>query len=211
MRNTSCCIHMVVVNNYFPELVEITHKTVEVYAKKINAKFNMITSRKFPDWPVLTEKLQVYDYDNYDWNILVDADILIHPDTYDPLIKFDPRVVGNKDEYLASNQLRLDKYFIRDGRNLGLSGCLLCTSRLTHDLWEFPTDLTKEEVLDNITQERKCVDEYVVSRNLAKYGLRHKELFPVKDYSLFHHLGIDGVDKDKILDNAKDWIKANWR
>lgn len=211
MRNTSCCIHVVAVNNYFPELLELTYKTMELYAKKTQSKLNVITERKFPDWPVLTEKLQVYNYDDYDWNILMDADILIHPDAYDPLIRFDPRLVGNKDEYPASNQLRMDKYFLRDGRNVGISGCLICTSRLTHDLWEFPTDLTKEEVIGNILQERKCVDEYVVSRNLAKYGLRYKELFPVKDYSLFYHLGIEGWDKNKILDKTKEWFKANWR
>ena len=211
IRKTSCCIHIMLMNNFFPELVELTLKTVERYAKKINSKINIISERKFPDWPILTEKLQVYDYTDYDWNILMDADILVHPDTPDPLVYFDPREVGNKDEYVASNQLRPDKYFIRDGRNLGLSACLICTSRLTHDLWKFPTDLTKEEILENILQERKCVDEYVISRNLAKYGLKYRELFPVKYYNMMFHLGTEDEDKDKILSRAKEWMLVNWR
>jgi hypothetical protein len=210
-RRTSCCIHILLINDFFPELTEMTLKTVERYAKNINAKLNIISQRKFPDWPILTEKLQVYDYPDYDWNILMDADILVHPDTIDPLIKFDPREVGNKDEYQASNQLRPDKYFIRDGRNLGLSGCLICTSRLTHDLWEFPTDLTKKEVLGNILQDRKCVDEYVISRNLAKYGLKYRELFPVKYYNMMYHLGTEDEDKNKVLSMAKEWMKVNWK
>ena len=201
-------IHVVNINNYFPELFNITIKTIERYADKINAKLNIINNRKYLDWPVLTEKLQVYDYGiNADWNLLIDADILISKHAYNPFKYFDIRKVGNKDEYLASNQLRIDKYFIRDGRNLGLSGCLLATSRLTHELWEFPKDLTKEELLNNILMERKIVDEYVVSRNLAKYGLKYQELFPVKDYDLFYHLGCYAQDENEILDLAKRWIK----
>ena len=146
---------------------------------------------------------------NYDWNLMMDADILVHPNTYNPFINFDPRVVGNKDEYKASNQLRLDKYFIRDGRNLGLSGCLLATSRLTHDVWEFPNDLTEEDILNNIHAPRKCVDEYIISRNLAKYGIKHHELFPVKDYNLMFHVGCFNEDKNQILDLAKDWFSKN--
>jgi hypothetical protein len=204
------CIHVLNINNYFPELFEMTYKTLDRYSKKIKADLNVITTRKYEDYNVLTEKLQVYDYGmDYDWNLLIDADILVHPDAYDPFVNFDPRLVGNKDEYKASNQLRLDKYFIRDGRNIGLSGCLIATSRLTHDLWEFPKDLTKEEIYNNILQERKIVDEYVISRNLAKYGLKHHELFPIKDYNLLYHIGLYNEDKNKILDLAKDWFEKN--
>jgi hypothetical protein len=210
-RKTSCCIHVVLLNDYFPELVNLTLPTIERYANKIGANLNIINKRKFSDWPILTEKLQVYDYPDYDWNILMDIDILIHPDTPDPLEYFDPREVGNKDEYPASQQLRPDKYFIRDGRNLGLSACLICTSRLTHDIWEMPKDLTKEEIIENILQDRKCVDEYVISRNLAKYGLKYRELFPVKYYNMVYHLGTENEDKEEILLRAEKWRKINWR
>lgn len=204
------CIHIVNINNYFPELFKITLPTIELFAKKISAKLNIITQRKFEDYPVLTEKLQVYDEGmDYDWNLLMDADMLVHPDIYDPFPFFDPRRVGTKDEYIASKQLRLDKYFIRDGRDLALSGCLIATSRLTHDIWKFPRDLSREEILDNILQERKIVDEYVISRNLAKYGIRRRELFPVKDYNLIYHLGSYAQDKDEILDLAKKWVREN--
>lgn len=211
LRKTSCCIHVLIVNNYFPELTKLTLPTIEVYANKINASLNIITERKFKDWPILTEKLQVYDYPDFDWNILMDADILIHPDTPDPLFNFNPRFVGIKDDYKASMQFKIDKYFIRDGRNLGVSGCLVCTSRLTHDLWKFISDLNKEEIMENILQDRKCVDEYTISRNVAKYGLKHMELFPVNYYNMLYHLGIYEQDQEKCLDVAKNWLKLNWR
>jgi len=204
------CVHVVNIGDYFPELFNITIKTVEYFCSRHKFHLNVITERKYPDYPLLAEKLQVYDQD-YDWNLLLDADILVHPDTYNPFNYFNPIEVGNKDDYRASTQLRLDKYFIRDNRDRGLSGCVLATSRLTHDLWEFPSDLTKDEILDNILQERKIVDEYVVSRNLAKYGLKHRELFPIKDYNLLYHLGSYAQDENKILDLAKQWMKDNWR
>lgn len=206
------CVHVVNIDNYYPELFNLCIKTVERFCNNHNFNLNIITKRKWPKWPILTEKLQVYDYGlDYDWNLLIDADILVHPNTYNPFKYFDPREVGNKDEYKANMQLRLDKYFIRDGRNLGLSGCVLATSRLTHDLWEFPTDLSKDEIINNILQERKIVDEYVISRNLAKYSLKYRELFPVKDYDLLYHLGSYAQDENKILDLAKEWMKKNWR
>jgi len=204
------CIHIVNVDNYFPELFELTIKTVERYAKKISADINIISERKWPNLPPMVEKIQVYDYgQNYDWNLLLDADVLVHPNTYNPFLNFDPRVVGNKDEYKISDKFRLDKYFIRDGRNIGLSSCLIATSRLTHDLWEFPQDLTEEEMMENIYTPRKCVDEYIISRNLAKYGLKYHELFHVKDYGLMYHIGNYDKDKNRILDIAKNWFEKN--
>lgn len=198
--------------NYFPELFELTYLTIERYSKKIGAKLNIISDRRFPDYPILAEKLQIYQTGaDADWNLLLDADILVHPNAINPFTYFDPRFVGIKDDYKASTQLRPDIYFVRDGRDLGISGCLVATSRLTHDLWEFPPpDLTREEILDNILQDRKIVDEYIISRNLAKYGLKYKELFPISRYNDMYHLGAFEQDKNKMLDKAKDWIKKNF-
>jgi len=206
------CVHIVNIDNFFPELFNLTIKTVERFCEKYKFELNIIKDRKYSDLTILSEKLQVYDYGlNYDWNLLLDADILVHPNTYNPFTYFNPIEVGNKDEYKANAQLRLDKYFIRDNRNIGLSSCVLATSRLTHDLWKFPNDLTKNEIYSNILQERKCVDEYIISRNLAKYGLKHRELFPIKDYNLLYHLGNYNEDKNKILDDANQWMKDNWK
>lgn len=203
-------IHILNIDNYFPELFDITFKSVERYASKINASINIINKRKFLDYPLLTEKLQIYDIGHdYDWNMLIDADILIHPKTPNPFITFNPIYVGNKDEYKADRQFKIDKYFFRDYRNIGLSSCLIATSRLTHDLWKFPKDLTKNEIYENILIDRKIVDEYVISRNLSKYGLKYKELFNINDYDMMFHLGAYDQDKDKILDISKKWAKKN--
>jgi hypothetical protein len=205
------CIHVLNIGNYFPELFNLSIKTVRDFAERIGADLNIITERKYKDWPVLTEKLQVYkDGIDYDWNLLLDADILVHPNAYDPFLKLHPAFVGCKDSYDANRQLRTDKYFLRNGRNVGLSSCVIATSQFTHDLWKFPDDLTKEDILNNILQERKIVDEYVISRNLAKYGLYYRELYPIKDYHLFYHLGSYGQNEEEILELARKWSEKNF-
>jgi hypothetical protein len=202
-------IHIPIIDNYFPELVSLTLPTVEKYAKKINAKINIISNRKFPDWPILYEKIQVYqDGQDADWNILMDADILIHPDTPNPLNGFIlPFQIASKDAYNADTQLVLDDYFKRDGRNIGLSTCVIIAHKTCHDIWT-PLDMTPEEACSKIKIDRMIVDEYCISRNLARFGLKlTAPLDPQKDYNRFLHLGTYGQDKDKILDVARDWYK----
>jgi hypothetical protein len=207
------CVHVIDIGDYFPELKQLTIPTVVRFCENIGADLKIITERRFPDWPVLTEKLQVYDNGmEYDYNILLDLDILIHPDCYNPFIKNIPETYCSfKDNYHADTQLRSDFYFKRDGRNVGISGCAIFTTRHTHNLWKFPQDLTREEILDNILQERKIVDEYVVSRNLSKYGFRYIEPYPISQYDLMFHLGNYKQNEYDILDNVKLWYKTFWR
>lgn len=201
------CIHVVNIGNYFPELFRISIVTIEKFAKKIDSDLNVITKRKYNTWPVLTEKLQVYDYGkNYDWNLLLDADILVHPDADDPFENFDPKEVGVKDSYHANQQLMMDESFLRDQRNVGLSSCVVATSKETHDLWKLPDDITKEQILNNILQNRKIVDEYVISRNLAKYRYGYRELFPIEKYDMLYHLGSYAQNKSEMLNRATKWL-----
>jgi indolepyruvate ferredoxin oxidoreductase beta subunit len=63
------------INNYFPELCKYTLPTIKLYAQKIGADFNLITTRKYLEFPITYEKIQIYELgNNYDWNILIDAD-----------------------------------------------------------------------------------------------------------------------------------------
>jgi hypothetical protein len=222
------CVHVVDIDDYFPELKELTLPTIERFCDNIKADLNVVTERRFPDWPILTEKLQVYeDGKKYDYNILLDLDILVHPDCYDPFEKNIPKTYcAFKDNYHAHLQLKSDIYFERDGRDVGISGCAIFTTRYTHDLWKFPIELSKEEVCDNILFHptvglygRKGVDEYVTSRNLAKYGLKYIEPYPMNEYDIMFHLGrqhivkydnlIDG--EEEIVERAKLWYKTFWR
>ena len=53
-------IHVVNINNFFPELFALTSPTIRSYAERNGYMINMITERKFPDYPLHYEKFQVY-------------------------------------------------------------------------------------------------------------------------------------------------------
>jgi hypothetical protein len=160
--------------------------------------------------------MQIYeDGMGSDWNILLDADILVHPDTPDPLnTLIHPTVVAAKDSYHADRQFvgnGMDQYFYRDGRNIGISTCAVVASRLCHDLWT-PLDINREEAEQRVYQNRAIIDEYCVSRNLARYGLKLTAILdPKVHYDKLFHLGVFGRDKNQMLDEAKEWYKLNWR
>ena len=209
-------VHVLIIDNYFPELIKLTLPTVERWAKKLNAKVNIISKRIYPEWPLLYEKMQVY-YDgiNSDWNILLDADILIQPDTPDPLnTLIHPTQVAAKDSYHADKQFvnnGMDQYFYRDGRNIGISTCAVAASRLCHDLWT-PLEISREDAEQRVYKNRAILDEYCISRNLARYGLKLTAILDPKIcYNNLYHLGVFGRDKDLLIDIANIWYKNNWK
>lgn len=64
----------------------MTYPWIEFYANKIGAEIFVISDRKFPGFPPVYEKLQIYKLSKKmknDWNIYIDSDTLIHPETID--------------------------------------------------------------------------------------------------------------------------------
>ena len=48
------------IDGYAPEVTELTYPLMKHYAAKIGADFHIIKERKFPDWPPVYEKMQIY-------------------------------------------------------------------------------------------------------------------------------------------------------
>src|ERR1700722_6556869 len=88
------------IDNYAPEICALTYPLMKNYARKIGAAFSIIDERKFPEWPVVYEKLQIHElakgeYARHadvdvleprepdDWQIFVDSDALISPEFFD--------------------------------------------------------------------------------------------------------------------------------
>lgn len=173
------------IDNYSPEITARTYPFIEGYARKIGANFHIISKREFPTFPIVYEKLQIYELGREnDWSIYIDSDALVHPDTFDitELLPRDTVMTCNVD--FAPIRWRYDNYFKRDGRNIGAGNWFTIASNLCIDLWKPLDDLTLTEATDNIfptIAERNAVadkahfiDDYVVSRNIAKYGLKFK-------------------------------------
>jgi len=180
-------IHVVNINNFFPELFALTYPTIRSYAERNGYMINIITERKFPDYPINYEKMQVYeDGKDAEVNILCDADMLIHPEFPD-VIKFLKRdSIAFNDNYNISVKYHVDRirYFMRDGRDVGIATNFVVSSDWTHDVWE-PLSLSQKDIEDLAKKENTdsggadgrgwghYADEFALSYNMAKYGLKY--------------------------------------
>jgi len=202
-------IYTFVIDNYFPELCELTIPNIKRYANKIGADFVKVTERKFPTFPPTYEKIQVHELGkNNEWNILIDADFLIHPNTPDVRTVTPKDRVGFDWSYDANTCLNVnDSYFKRDGRNLGVVTSFVVSHSIVHDFWtplEFGFDEAKKKI-----KHDHIIDEYCVSRNLAKFGLKHIGLFqkfPEQRGSWLVHLNVKEGSKEDIINKAKNLI-----
>ena len=122
------------INDYFPEMMEITVPLMKKYADKIGANFIEINRRKFPDWHIHYEKLQIYELGKEaDWNIFFDGDVLVHPDTPD-FTKMG-EYVFIKDGYRANIKFT-NPIILNDKRNQGISTCFISSPKQYHNIWK---------------------------------------------------------------------------
>lgn len=181
------------IGDYAPELVSMTYPLLERYAQKIGADFRVINERQFPEWPVVYEKLQIRELgkDN-DWNIYIDSDALVHPDMFDVTEHLSKDTVLHNGYDLAGNRWKYDRFFRRDGRHIGSCNWFTIASDQCIDLWEPLNDLTMEEAIKNISLTQNevnsgvmgpehLIDDYTLSRNIAKYGLKFDTLHQLKE------------------------------
>lgn len=223
MRKT---IYTLNVDDYAPEITKLTYPLLERYAEKIKADFFVIKERKYPQYAPVYEKLQIYILQQErgdDWSIYLDSDAVVHPDMFDITEFISMDTVAHNGADMANNRWRYDRFFRRDGRHIG--SCNWCTiaSSMCRELWEPLTDITYEEALENIfpiqdelntvVTRDHLIDDYVLSRNIAKYGLKFTTVFDIIDkYKIpgnyFWHLyTITTEEKIKQIDE----VLTNWR
>ena len=212
-------LHVLNINDFFPELFELTYPTIKAYADRTGFTINLITERKFPDYPINYEKMQVYkDGDGADYNMLCDADMLIHPHFPDVATIVKPENVAFNDNYNISHKYYADriKYFVRDGRDVGIATNFVVTSSLTHDLWE-PLPLTQEQISElavpNDSEPDEWnrgwghyADEFALSFNLAKYGMKYQGICP-EDWQRPFLIHVGTGDKPKSLRIARQTLE----
>jgi hypothetical protein len=202
-------IHIVYINDFFPELFKITYPTIKLYAEKNGYEINLITERKFPNWHIHYEKMQIYeDGKNYHLNVLVDADLMIHPD-YPDIVTLCPEThIGMMDAYDIDKKCELNGYFIRDGRNVGVASNFVASTYLTHDIWK-PLKITPEQGKKITFVREGDIDEYCLSHNLAKYGLKYCGLTHHKQLQkMILHTGTG--NRKKSLELANNTLNE-WR
>lgn len=157
------------IGNYAPEITALTYPLIRRWAKKIGAGIHIISERKFPGWDLDYEKLQIYDLGRdmgNDWNIYLDSDALIHPETPDWTEYLGRETVAHNGTDFASIRWQYDDYFRRDGRNIGSCNWNTIASSWCLDLWRPLDDLTPEQAYERIfpTVNETCAFEFKLDK-----------------------------------------------
>ena len=182
-------LYVLNIDNYSPAITDLTYPVLQTYAERIGADFFEITTRKFPNMPPVYEKMQIYELaqeHNNDWNIYVDSDVLIHPECPDFTTLVPKDTVMHHGADYANVRWDYDRYFLRDGRNIGSCNWLTVASDLCIELWKPLDDITYEEALSRIhptihelstiIKPSHLIDDFTLSRNIAKYGLKFQKV-----------------------------------
>lgn len=205
-------IHCVYINDFFPEMWEMCLPTIKQYAFKIGAELNIITKRKFPQWHINYEKFQVYEDGKYaDVNFLIDSDVLIHPNFPDfaTSITF-PHHIAFNDNYNASSKFNIvdNIYFQRDGRDVGIASNAVISFKSTHDVWT-PLDITPDQGREITNVREGDIDEYALSLNMAKFGLKYTGI-TWEEWQRYFFVHIGTGDKQQAIDLARK-VLYNWK
>ena len=209
-------IYLLNIGNYVPEITEITYPFIKHYAKRIGAEIHMITQRKFPEWPLTYEKLQIHELAKEspsDWHIYIDLDAMIHPECPDFTIYLPKGTVSFHTTDVSHIRFRNDSYSLRDGRYLAPGNWFMIASDLCLDLWR-PLDTSPEEAIANIfptpnevkhgiTREH-LIDDYALSRNIARFGLAFKSFEDI--YKLCPQTPIEGTTPDGQKGISKEFL-----
>jgi len=214
------------IDDYAPEIRALTYPLLEHYAEKIGAEFFEITERKFPAWPVVYEKLQIYELGEErgdDWSIFLDADTLVHPETFDWAVYIPKDTVAHNGIDFANLRWRYDRYFLRDGRDLGSCNWNTWASAWCRDLWRPLDDLTFDQAVANIfpavgelntvITPSHLIDDYTLSRNIARFGLKTTTLMEIQKRlgfeaaGFFWHQYTISVE-EKVKEMA--WMLSAW-
>ncbi len=191
---------------YDPDVLALTMPLMKQWAFKLGADFYEITENKFPEWPPTYNKFQIYELSQErkdTWSIYIDIDALIHPDLMDITQHIPRDTVAHNGSDIATMRWKYDRFFKRDGRHIGSATWFCVASDWCIELFKPLDDLTPEEVSKNIfplTSELKTdmppirlVDDYVMSRNIARFGLKFMTLNDIYEkykipmgYFVFH-------------------------
>ena len=212
------------IGNYSPEITDLTYPFIQKYANSIDANFHIISKRKFPGYPILYEKMQVFELgEGNDWNIFVDSDCLISPNLFDITEVLPENTVMTYGADFAGGRFKYDNFFRRDGRNIGASTFFTVASSFCIDIWEPLNDITLDEAIGNIkmTELEKSlghkpgygINDYLISRNMAKYGIKYKTFpdllqdigRPFGEFFFHDHLVGDKEKAKYIREKIKEW------
>ena len=201
-QSKKACVHVVAIDDWFPELCELTIPLIQKWASNIGADFNLISKAKFEGYPPNYERFQIYESGmGYNWNINIDADFIVHPELED-ITDNDPMIVRAEAIMKADHFFHNNVYFLRDGRNIGMADNFILSSKFTHDVWT-PLDMSYDDSKQHCKLYERQVSEFAISHNVARFGLKCSGC--VKDKTKLYHIQSTGSGsaKEDIISLAK--------
>ena len=204
------CVYVLLIADWQKSLARITLPLIESFASRMDADLVTITERKFPDWPLVYEKHQVFELGkSYEWNIYVDVDVLLHPALEDFTTWHPSSHVGNwwyRDVRNVFDPSTVPA-FAQDGRYYGIIDCFVVTSQATHNLWKpLPGGFEDYRGLFR-TPDHWTTVIYSLSRNLAENGypiggvLRNNSHMVLLEHQ---HEGHGSVE-ERAITKMKEW------
>jgi hypothetical protein len=214
------------IGDYDKEITELTFPYMREYAKNIGADFYIITERKFPDFPLMLEEFQMYEFsETYDWIIFLDGDCLINPKGVDltTLVEKDRVLIAKYNSPThhfhpenIEGQYNFKYYapffflvFHRNSRN-----CvkpyenpfdyyehinLNSTHPEMKTYMEIRTNLNEKEIKDTL------IDEFLLTLNLHRYNIKTASL--VEDFPELNIITHISNARDIKIQHLKNSIK----
>ena len=224
-------IFLLNIDNYAPEITAITYPLIERYAQKIGASIIQITERKFPDFPPVYEKFQIYELakaNPADWYIYIDSDALLHPDLFDITAVIDKDTIFQVGTDFSPVRFKPNKYMLRDKRWIGTCNWFTVFSDLCIDLFNPEIGMSKQEIIEHsfvtntehfIFDNKHLIDDYILATNVARYGLKRKDWttlmkevgYPEYDQFFYHEYLIPTDEKIiRLKEKAYQWTELDY-
>lgn len=222
-------IYLLDIGNYLPTVKRVTMPFIRLYALRTGAQIYTITDRKYKQWPVTYEKLQIYDIAREhpaDWHIYIDIDTLIAPNCPDYTLYLQRNAVGFHSADRSWERFRVDEYFERDARFLAPGNWLMFAPRTCLDLWRPLVEMTPAEAVSRIiptsaeimagmTAEH-LIDDYALARNIARFGLNVNLLVDIdrkhglvkkegEGYLMHRYLMDENEKAEFLMQQVKAW------
>lgn len=168
----------------FPEF-PITYEKFQIHdlAKDVpHVKWHQVAEHKWEP--------QVIGRGPTEWAIYIDVDALVSPEFFDITMQLPRDHVCHNGRDMANMRWQYDQYFMRDGRNWGSCNWFTVGSDWMLDAWRPLDDISLRDALRriNITIEEynsgECrtehlIDDYTLSRNIARFGLKATTLIEI--------------------------------
>lgn len=177
----STCVHFLAIKDPQLPYVDISHLMIRDYARKIGAQFNVITTRKFPSYPVAYEALQIHEMGSaYDWNIYFKPGVLLGESLPDLTSIANKDYVGISMKYSLRSNFTITKNPIleKDARDIGLVDFALLTSKVTHNLWKPLEGEYSAHSMVTKDNAHERFSSFALSQNFAEYGYQFCGLLP---------------------------------